>query len=460
MVLANRLPVRRSNGGWATSPGGLVSALTPIVRERTGLWIGWTGEPDEAVEPFEHDGIGMRPVTISRSEIDDHYLGFCNSTVWPLFHDAVRTPEFHRHWWRAYRAVNERFADAAVSELRDGDLVWVNDYQLLLAPAMIREVAAGDGLHIGFFLHIPFPPVEIFARLPWRTQIVEGLLGADVVAFQTERSAANFADAVERFTDAVVGRGRVAYHGRRVRIEARPIAIDTGRFEQLRRDSVTEAHIERLRAELGDPSTVVLGVDRLDYTKGIDVRLRAFETLLERHADIAGDTVFMQIAVPSREAIVDYEEMRERVEGLVGRINGSYGGPHHMPVHYVYGGVPPEELVAYYALADVMAVTPLADGMNLVAKEYVACRAEDDGVLVLSEFAGASDELEMALLVNPYDLDGVAAVLGRAISMPEGEQAERMSVLREVVRRHDVHRWARECLGSIAAPDGFDGGVR
>lgn len=424
------------------------------------MWVGWPGEPDLELEPFVHEGIDLHPVAVSQEEVDAYYLGFCNSTIWPLFHDAVRTPEFHRHWWRAYRTVNERFADAAAAAAQDGDVMWVHDYQLLLAPGMVRERTRADGTRIGFFLHIPFPPVEIFARLPWRRQIVEGMLGADVVAFQTSRSADNFADAVDRFSDAVVGRKGVAFAGRRVRLEAQPIAIDTRHFEDLRHGPGVEARIRELRAQLGDPERLVLGVDRLDYTKGIDVRLRAFETLLERHSGIGDDTVFLQIAVPSREAIGDYEEMREQVEGLVGRINGSHGGPHRMPVQYIYGGVAPEDLVAYYAIADVMAVTPLADGMNLVAKEYVACRAEDDGVLVLSEFAGAAEELEAAVLVNPYDLDGVAATLGRALVMGDEERADRMSALREVVRRRDVHRWARACLSSIADDDDGVGPVR
>jgi len=448
VTVANRLPVRRAEGGaWEISPGGLVSALVPILRESGGAWIGWSGVADDAPEPFVHDGIAQHAVPLSDEEYQAYYLGFCNSSLWPLYHDAIREAEFHPAWWDAYRRVNQRFVEVAAGQHQPGDLIWVHDYQLQLVPAMLRRLH--PTARIGYFLHIPFPPVEIFARLPWRRQILNGLLGADVVAFQTEQAVGNFLAAAERFTDAVVGRRSLAVAGRRVQVQCAPISIDTAAYQSLSSTPRVRERAAALRAELGHPRKVLLGADRLDYTKGIDVRLLAFERLLERRRELADAVVFVQIASPSREPIGDYEAMRARVEQLVGRINGSHGAAHTVPVHYVYGTIPVDELVAYYVLADVMCVTPLADGMNLVAKEYIAARPADEGVLVLSEFAGAAAELEGALLVNPYDLEGLADAMAAALEMRPGEQAARVRGMRSQVRHHDVHAWADRCLGAL-----------
>ncbi len=446
VVVANRLPVRRVPKGWETSPGGLVSAVAPILRDAGGSWVGWTGGADDPTKPFLHDGIEQVPVELSASEIEDFYLGFSNGTIWPLYHDAIRPPEFHRHWWRPFVDVNRRFAEAAAEVLRPGDLAWVHDYQLQLVPAMLRELV--PEARIGFFLHIPFPPVEIFARLPWRTQLIEGLMGADVLGFQTRLGRHNFGRAARRYAGAEGTTRQVSRDGRVTRLASNPISIDEGFYSGLSASDVVREKVEELREEMGG-RRVILGVDRLDYTKGIDVRLRAFDTLLERHPELANDVVFVQISVPSREGVADYAAMRAEVEGLVGRINGAHGDLHHSPVHYSYGGLAPEDLVAYYQIADVMCVTPLRDGMNLVAKEYVASRLKNDGVLVLSEFAGAAHELGRALLVNPYDVDGVAAALRYALTMPRAEAASRMSALRRQVRRHDVYSWARDCIAAI-----------
>lgn len=450
VAVANRLPVRRSaEGNWEISPGGLVSALAPILSASEGAWIGWTGAPDDAPEPFVYDGIVQHAVPLSEAEHDAYYLGFCNSSLWPLYHDAIREAEFHPAWWEVYRQVNHRFAEAAAAQHESGDLVWVHDYQLQLVPAMLRRRA--PGARIGFFLHIPFPPVEIFARLPWRRQVLNGLLGADVVAFQTERAVDNFLAAADRFTDATVGRRTLAVGGRVVRAQHAPISIDTAAYQAASSSPAVRARAAEIRAEIGNPRKVLLGADRLDYTKGIDVRLLAFERLLEQRPELADQVVFVQIASPSRQPIGDYEAMRARVEQLVGRINGSHGAPHSVPVHYVYGTMPIADLVAYFVAADVMCVTPLADGMNLVAKEYVASRHADEGVLVLSEFAGAAAELEGALLVNPYDLDGLTRAMEVALEMGPADQAARIRAMRLQVRHHDVQAWADRCLGALDA---------
>ena len=449
VVVANRLPVRwdEAHNTWETSPGGLVSALAPILQKRDGVWVGWSGVPDFVPEPFEHDGILQRPVTISEEELEDYYYGFCNGTIWPLYHDAIAPPEYHRHWWRPYVEVNRRFAEATAAVAGPDDVVWVQDYQLQLVPSMLRET--GFEGRVGFFLHIPFPPFELFGRLPWRRQILEGLLGADVLGFQTHRATLNFAAAARHYAGASGRADRLDYRGREVRLQSVPISIDFERYDQTARTPIVVERARALRRELGEPAVVVLGVDRLDYTKGIDLRLRAFDTLLERRPDMQGRVVLVQVAVPSREEVDQYRLMREEIERLVGRINGEHSRARWVPVHYFYRSFDFEDLLAAYVAADVMLVTPLRDGMNLVAKEYVACRNDDSGVLVLSEFAGAAEQLTEALQVNPHDLDRLAAVLEQAVEMDHGEARRRMRALRRKVRRWDVFAWADRCVAAL-----------
>ena len=451
VVVANRLPVTRDaeGGGWTTSAGGLVSALVPILRERNGVWVGWTGAPDDAPEPFDHDGMHLRSVPLDAEEIEQYYLGFCNNTLWPLYHNAIRSPDYHRHWWRPYERINERFAAAVAEALEPRGTAWVHDYQLQLVPAALRRLRPEST--IGFFLHIPFPPVELFAYLPWRSSVLEGLLGADVLAFQTRQSITNFRDAALRYSNAEPAGDDLAVEGRRVRLQWAPISIDADRFETAAGTPDVIETAARLRESLAPADTVMLGVDRLDYTKGIDHRLRALQTFHERYPEEAAKTVLVQVAVPSREKLIQYMEQRERVERLVGQINGEYGRPGYTPVVYMYRHLEFRQLVAAYRAADVMIVTPLADGMNLVAKEYIASRTDDDGLLVLSEFAGAAVELEQAVQVNPLNLDGLADTLRYAVTASREEQARRMAPLRKGVRHYDVYRWSRGCLEALDA---------
>jgi trehalose 6-phosphate synthase len=447
VVVSNRLPVSRDEeeDRWVTSLGGLVSALVPILREREGVWIGWTGAPDFAPAPFTHDDMRLHAVPLDQDEMDHYYLGFCNNTLWPLYHNAIRTPQYHRRWWHPYRLINERFADKTAQVLTPSGLAWVHDYQLQLVPQFLRE--RRPDATIGFFLHIPFPPVELFAYLPWRESMLRGLLGADVLAFQTEQSVNNFRDAALRYSGAQEAGSDLEYESRRVTLQWAPISIDAEAFDRTARRVYGQA--DQLRERVTPIRTIMLGVDRLDYTKGIDHRLRAIQTFHERYADDAANTVLLQIAVPSREELIQYAEQRERVERLVGQINGEYGRPGYTPVVYMYRHFEFEELVTAYVAADVMLVTPLCDGMNLVAKEYVASRTSDDGLLVLSEFAGAASELREAMLINPFNLDEFAETLRRAVHIAPGEAATRMHVLRETVRRNDVYRWSRACLGAL-----------
>ena len=439
VVVANRLPVQWSDEGWETSPGGLVRALVPILQERQGAWVGWGGVADEKIDPFVHNDISQVPVTLSAQEMDDFYFGFCNGTLWPLYHDAVVAPDFHRHWWRAYQTVNRRYADAVADVLDPRGIAWVQDYQLQLTPGYIREQV--PEAKIGFYLHIPFPPVELFSRLPWRTDLLRGLVAADVVAFQTRRSAENFVRCVRRYLGGTPqGRGMIDVDGRMVQVQRAPIGIDVDEFRDLASDPAIQARATKLRQAMGNPDKLMLGVDRLDYTKGIDVRLKAFDTLLAWSQDHA-----------TRESVPAYQELRERVEAMVGRINGEYARPGWSPVHYLHRSLPLEDLVVYYVAADIMLVTPLRAGMNLVAKEYVACRTSNDGVLVLSEFAGAAENMRSALLVNPHDVDQVASTLRQAVEMAPDEITARMRSLSRTVKREDVFRWARMCLEALGA---------
>jgi len=453
LIVSNRLPLSRASAErgarWQSSPGGLVTAMTPVFRAHRGAWIGWTGTAGRVTRPFDHDGLRILPISLSRADVEDFYQGMSNKTLWPLYHDAIRSPEFHRSWWDAYVRVNRRFAARVAREARPSDLVWIHDYHLQLVPAMLR--ALRPGLRIGFFLHIPFPPEELFEWLPWRRQILEGLLGADVVGFQTGPAARNFSRSARQHTDADGTDSELEYEGRRVRVAAFPISIDFDWFESQAALPETAARAAEIRAGIGPERKVLLAVDRLDYTKGIRERLEAFEELLEDGAISAENCVLIQLGVPTRDAVPDYAELRTSVERVVGRINGTFSSPGRVAVHFFRRNLPREELVAYYAAADVMLVTPLRDGMNLVAKEYVATRSDLSGVLVLSEFAGAARELRRALIVNPRDLDQMKSTIARSLRLRPADARQRMAIMRTVVRRHDVHEWAGSFLSELRA---------
>ncbi|HEY7858797.1 MAG TPA: trehalose-6-phosphate synthase [Candidatus Nanopelagicales bacterium] len=460
LVVCNRLPVEMRPDGdgkvtWTRSPGGLVAAMEPALSGREAIWIGWSGHhiddtlPVSPVPP-EVGPCDLQEVALSREDVEEYYEGFCNATIWPLYHDAVVTPSYHRRAWDRYVAVNRRFATATARLAAPGATVWVHDYQLQLVPRMLRELR--PDLVIGFFLHIPFPPSELFAQLPWRRQVVEGLLGADLVGFQTEGGAANFLALTSRLlglspdsdgVDVVSADGGT----RRVKVGAFPISIDTAEYDALARRPDVRARAAAIREAVGSPTHLLLGVDRLDYTKGIDVRLKAITELLED--GLVDDCVFIQVATPSRENVEDYQNMRDEIDQMVGRAIGDHGSIGSPPIQYLHQPLPREELVAYYVASDVMLVTPYRDGMNLVAKEYVACRTEGDGVLVLSEFTGAAIDLPHSFLVNPYDADGVKDAIIAAISVPDEDLRTRMTAMRDQVFAHDVDRWAREFLSAL-----------
>jgi len=458
VVVANRLPVDVTVGPdgrttWQRSPGGLVSALEPVMHTTDGAWVGWSGSPDGDTEPFDADGMRLVPVRLSADDVADYYEGFANDTLWPLSHDVISPPEYHRHWWEAYRRVNRRFARMAAEQADEGAIVWVHDYQLQLVPAMLRELR--PDVKIGYFHHIPFPPLEIFAQLPWRRQVVEGLLGADLLGFQRTGDAANFIRVVRRFTDLTT-RGPVVTvptpeGDRHVRAAAFPISIDSARFDAMARTPEVRARALEIRADLGDPQVLLLGVDRLDYTKGIRHRIKAYGELLAEGRLAVPDAALVQVASPSRQNVEAYQQLRQEVEVLVGRINGEHGQIGASAVYYLHHSYPPEEMAALYLAADIMLVTSLRDGMNLVAKEFVAACIDDRGVLVLSEFTGAADELSGALLVNPHDIDGLKDAIARAAAMDPREMRARMRKLRRRVLSDDVGKWSRTFLRTLEA---------
>ncbi len=450
VVVANRLPVdKATDNQWRTSPGGLVTALEPVLRKHEGVWIGWAGGHLEDYGSFEIEGLSLVPMRVSDQEVAYYYDGMSNGTIWPLYHDLVAKPSFRREWWDAYVEVNSRFAEAAAESAEQHGVVWVQDYQLQLVPAMLRELR--PDLRIGFFLHIPFPPAELFLQLPWRDEILKGLLGADIVGFQRANGAANFARLVRHRLGHKTHRDKIVVGEREVAARCYPISIDVKELETLARSDDVQTRADEIRSELGNPRHVLLGVDRLDYTKGIRQRLRAFGELIVDGRVDSEDVAFVQVASPSREPVGQYQEVRDDIERWVGRINGDLGRIGHPPISYLHSSYPRDEMAALYRAADIMVVTPLADGMNLVAKEYVTCRYDNTGALVLSEFAGAADELKQAFLVNPYDINGVKNSMWEAMQTSPRELARRMRGMRKQVRDNDINAWADTFLSDLAS---------
>ena len=454
VIVANRLPVDRVEQpdgtlAWRPSPGGLVTAVEPVMRANDGVWLGWPGGIEEDLEPFEDDGLALYPMSMTAAEVEGHYEGFSNGTLWPLYHDLVAKPEFHREWWDSYVEVNQRFADRAAELANEGALVWVHDYQMQLVPQMLRQLR--PDLRIGFYLHIPFPPAELFQQLPWRRQLLEGLLGADLVGFQLPGGAANFVRLVRQRVGHKTHRDLVYLpDGRTVRAAAFPISIDAAGFEKLAQTPEVTARAKEIRSALGEPRKIFLGVDRLDYTKGIYARLRAYaELIVDGHFDVE-DAVFVQVAVPSREQVEEYKILRDEIDRLVGRINGDLGRIGRPAISYLHSSYPREEMAALYRAADIMVVTPYRDGMNLVAKEYVASQYDDAGALVLSEFAGAADELRQAWLVNPYDINGMKSALLDAYRADGKELTKRMKAMRKTVSNNDVAAWADSFMAALS----------
>jgi len=458
LIVSNRLPVTAHVANdevrLSDASGGLATGLRPYHENSGGLWIGWPGDVSRMAPAQRHDleerlrQRAIVPVTLSRDHIERYYNGFSNRVLWPAFHSLIDRVPVDAGSWDAYCRVNEAFADAVALEYRNGDTVWVHDYQLMLVPGLLR--ARRPEARIGFFLHIPFPSPDVYRVLPWRRQILTGLLGADLIGFHTFAYLRHFFASLRHVEGVEPDIDRVRIADREVHVGVFPMGVDAERFAALARDPDVEARVRDIRRDAGD-RRIVLGVDRLDYTKGIPRRLQAVERLLTRTPPLRDQVRFIQVAVPSRGDVDSYQRFRRQVEESVGRINGACGTLASSPIHYIHQSVSQTELVALYRAADVMLVTPLRDGMNLVAKEFVASRVDDDGVLILSEFAGASAELDGAVTVNPYDVDDVADSLDRSLSMSPHERQARMRTLRQRVFDHDIDAWATEFLERLAS---------
>src|SRR5919107_3661516 len=456
LIVANRLPVtvKATDSGVDVqrSAGGLATGLLRPHEQSGGLWIGWSGAPEELTagqqSELDEQLAAMRLVSVplTADQVTRYYENFSNGVLWPLFHYLLDQVPLHVRDWDAYAEVNERFADVVAEHYRPGDLIWVHDYQLLLLPGLLRR-RLPDAC-IGFFLHIPFPSEELFRTLPERDRLLRGLLGADLVGFHTPAYLRHFSASLTQL-GLTVEIDKVQLSDREVRLGVFPMGIDAAAFMKLAEDPAVQQEAKALRSD--ESVRLLVGVDRLDYTKGIPQRLLSYEKMLQTHPELRERVRLVQVAVPSRTGVEAYQEYRAVVEGLVGRINGDFGTPRWVPVHYIFRSLSEQELVALYRAADVMLVTPLRDGMNLVAKEFVASRTDGDGVLVLSEFAGASWELPEAIQVNPYDVDATAENYYRALIMGAEERRSRLHPLRTRVQAHDVHRWAATFLEQLEA---------
>jgi alpha,alpha-trehalose-phosphate synthase [UDP-forming] len=459
VLVANRAPSRpqvaREGDTNVSCAGGLAAVLGPMADQPGTLWVAGADTPI----PDGFESPTLHPVALSPDDVEGYYTGFANTTVWPLYHDAIRPSRFEPAWWEAYADVNRRFAKQVARVAPTGSVVWIHDYHFQLVPALVRR--RRPDVSVGFFLHIPFPAPDLFRRLPWRDELLRGLLGSHLIGFQDDRSTANFVDACRSIGASIefpgngssggLGSGTVVRHDHgATTVGTFPIGIDAAAISTLAQQPEAQAAAEELRASLGRPRHVLLGIDRLDYTKGIDVRLLAFRDLLEAGRIQPGEAVFVQVGTPTRAGVPGYREEQERVQHLVGEINGRFGQPGWTPVCFLHRTFAMEEVVGLYRAADVMVVTPLRDGMNLVAKEYVATRHDGTGALVLSEFAGAADQLRAAVLVNPYDRRDVAAGLSDGMRTADGGWRDRMWTMRRVVSSQSNEWWTRRFLGTLA----------
>lgn len=462
LVVSNRLPVTLTcnDNSWEAKPssGGLVNALNPVLKNRGGFWIGWPGTFDdlkisdmkEILGPLsKKSGYRFLPVLLTAEDIDDFYYGFSNSILWPLFHDFQSRCNFLPTYWEGYMRSNEKFAKVVLKHSSEKDFIWVNDYQLIPLGSMLLE--KNPNLNSSFFLHIPFPSVDVFMKLPWRKEILYQLTCYSLVCFQTQRDRKNFTDCIKTFYPQAViyGRGHVL----NVKIDDRtflagsmPISIDYKYYSSLSSSSEVIKRAQQIRTEIYGEK-IMLGVDRLDYSKGIPEKLKGFEKCLELHPELREKITLYQLVIPSRDSISEYQDLKNEIEHLISEINGKYSTTRWAPVIWRHGSLSETELYAIYRSADIVAVTSLKDGMNLVCKEYCASKGKESGVLILSEFAGAAIQLSRwALLVNPYDINDVSDSIYRAYNMGEQEKKARMRSMRESIRRQDVFWWVDNFL--------------
>lgn len=466
IIVSNRLPVDLKYDEdqlvVKSSSGGLATGMKSVHKEGNGIWIGWSGLANEDMSDLQKAEVDAAlakekcvQVPLSNNDIDNYYYGFSNTALWPLFHYFQAYTEFELNHWESYVEVNQKFADIVLENVNDGDTVWVHDYQLLLLPEMLRE--KNPTLTIGFFLHIPYPSYELFRTCPWRNELLQGMLGADLIGFHTYDYARHFLSSVGRIKDVEINFNEISYGNRIIKVDSFPMGIDYNRYHNaaLEHDKYPEDSKSELMKSIdfhnrsNDESKLILSIDRMDYTKGIPNRIKSFEYFLNKYPEYKGKVRLVMLAVPSRENVAQYQLLKRETDELVGRINGDLSTISWTPIWYFYRSLPFDELIDLYVSSDVAMVTPVRDGMNLVAKEYVATRTKENGVLILSEMAGAAKEMHEALIVNPNNFDQIADCLKEALEMPAEEQKKRLAALQKRISRYDVERWAGEFLKAL-----------
>lgn len=468
VIVSNRLPVDLKFDNEElivkSSIGGLATGMKSVHSEGNGMWIGWSGLTEEEIESHQQEKVDLAlanekciRVPLTAYDIENYYFGFSNNALWPLFHYFQAYTEFEHTHWESYKEVNQKFADVVLENVNDGDTVWIHDYQLLLLPELLREKRAN--LTIGFFLHIPYPSYELFRTCPWRDELLYGMLGADLIGFHSYDYVRHFISSVARITGLEVSFNEISYGERTIKIDSFPMGIDYDRYhnaavEHSVRPDKTKSELMR-NIELHNLSSVeskiILSIDRMDYTKGIPNRIKSFEYFLNKYPEYKGKVRLVMLAVPSRENVPQYQKLKRETDELVGRVNGSLATVNWTPIWYFYRSMPFDDLIDLYIAADVALITPIRDGMNLVAKEYVATRTDGTGVLILSEMAGAAKEMHEGLLINPNNFEQIADTLKHALEMPADEQKTRMDALQARISRYNVERWAKEFLKTLYA---------
>ena len=454
IILSNREPykveAKKGKKVFEKTVGGLVSALEPILRERGGTWVCWGRKGGGAYPEIKvSEGFYIKQVPLTSKDVSEYYYGFSNETLWPLCHTFLSRTHFNGRYWTGYKRVNRKFAKAVVDVYSGNDKVLVNDYHLALVPKLLREEGVRGPIY--FFWHIPFPPYFIFRFLPQRREVLEGMLGADVIGFHTQHYVNNFLECVREILGLRAEGNAVSWKGRNVELRAVPVGIDVKRWEELASETKVVRYAKNLRKKLG-VEYVGIGVDRLDYTKGLEEKFRGIERFFEKYPSFRGKVSFLQIAAPTRTRLEDYIDVKKKTDEIVGRVEGKFGEPGWVPIYYYYKNYGDERLASLYMMSDFALITPTVDGLNLVAKEYIASQRDGKGVLILSEFAGVSSQLgEGALLVNPFDEDQIAESIYTALKMKPREVKERLRKLQTVVREKDIHWWVKTFLKDVSA---------
>ncbi|WP_397303472.1 bifunctional alpha,alpha-trehalose-phosphate synthase (UDP-forming)/trehalose-phosphatase [Nonlabens ulvanivorans] len=466
LIVSNRLPLQLNieNGKVSSSPsvGGLATGLKSVHKESNGIWIGWNGLIQEDVDSQLESAVEKAvleqqcaSVALSQEDLDGFYYGFSNHTIWPMFHYFMEYAKFSNKYWESYKRVNEKFAQVVLENLEEGDTVWVHDYQLMLLPQLIKEER--PDVSVGFFLHIPFPSFEVFRTIPWREQILNGLLGADLIGFHTYDYERHFLSSVSRILGYATSFNSITLADRVVTVDSFPMGIDYEKFSSFskanqQQTDITQSELQRRlyhHQEETPEAKMILSIDRLDYTKGIANRIKAYERFLEKYPDYIEKVRLVMLAVPSRSNVKQYKRLKKEIDELVGRINGKFATVSWTPIWYFYRSMPFTNLIDLYTSCEVALITPIRDGMNLVAKEYIACRTDRTGVLILSEMAGAAKEMNEALLINPNDLELIADTIKKAIEMPVIEQKKRNKYMQSRLKRYNVEKWAEDFMNKL-----------